>query len=153
MWVTNDHQLRGAWEPKRKHDRGFLFLHAEKATWASQGHWLFWQYSYDHWLADVMWSFALFIFFMNLVARENQVVSKEEKELILEQCRSQTKAGILLRVQPQGNATGRKGKKPGQFFTFKYCFVVLDSNINLLWAEIAPWNTKQEIQSWASEAP
>lgn len=67
---------------------------------------------------------------MNLVARENQVVSDKEKELILEQCRSQTKAGILLSAQPQGNATRRKVQETWPVFTFKYCFVALDSKIN-----------------------
>lgn len=66
----------------------------------------------------LLWSYEAllnFIFFMNLVARENQLLNDQEIELILKQFRRQTKVGTPPGAQPMGSAAREKCKKPGRF--------------------------------------
>lgn len=75
--------------------------------------------AFFHMTTGLLWSdeaLLYFLFFVNHVGREKQVLSEQEKELILEQFRRQIKAGILPGAQPVGNATRGKCEKPGQFF-------------------------------------
>lgn len=74
------------------------------------GHPLSWHCLCDYWFIVVLQVLLYFIFFMNLLAGENQVANDQERELILEQIRRQTKAGIppgaqLLPKAARGRST------------------------------------------------
>lgn len=155
MWVTNGHQLRGAWELKRKHDRSFPSFvqrrqHDQDKDTNCSG-----TVHMTIWFAEAIGSFALFYTFHESCG-QRKPGGDQEKELILEQCRRQTKAGIPLRVQPLGNATRRKVQGIWPILLLNPALLSQTlrlTNMDLLWAEIALRGTKQGIQRWASEGP
>lgn len=147
MLVTNGHRCRGARELIRKHGAGFLFPCAEKAVWAGQGHQIFWHCSYDH--SGHMKLYFIFYFSWILWAEKTRWWMTE-RELILEQFRRQTKAGIPPGEQPVSNATRGKVQETWPIFTSKCCYLVLDlrlAKLDTFWAEIVPWSTKPEIRN------
>lgn len=110
VWVPNGHQLKGPWEGSMSKTGPPIVL------------------------ALFTWALVYFIFYMNLVARENQVVSDQERELTTGQFRRQE--------SHQSIACGQchKGKMQERWpiLSFKYCFPVdlRLTNMAILWAEI-----------------